>query len=471
MGLGAASLGGETIALVVHVSQALSTVVQILIAVWLFSHGQPRRGRYVLRVAAVAAALLSVALVYVWLGYVACPQIMADHGMLARVTALSVALLLLVACVRSCSDVSWWTALACAVGAFSIQSLASGANSMVGLVEQLVGVRVGEQSMAGIPLMLANSYLTLIAIYLVCYYAFVRRMASGKIDPSGEKGLLAMIVLVIWMIVVFDVVLRGPEMQGLSLWTQLVLRLLHCAVCGLLLYVEYEMLYVRRLRADAEVTSRLMAERKRQYALSKEAVDAINAKCHDIRHQIWRLSQGSGRVDEGVLQGIANEVNVYDSLFETGNEALDVVLTEKGLLCEKYGIRLTCMADGPALGFMTPADLYALVGSALDDAIAASREVAEGKRSVSLMVRRRARMVSVHVEHRRGERRALTDGCVGQCEFDDGGSVATRTTRQILQRYGGVLATDAEGDVFCLDMMIPVPAVAARQDSAKMPSR
>ena len=36
-------------------------------------------------------------------------------------------------------------------------------------------------------------------------------------------------------------------------------------------------------------TERLLAERQRQYRLSKENIDAINIKCHDIRHQIRRL--------------------------------------------------------------------------------------------------------------------------------------------------------------------------------------
>ncbi len=69
-------------------------------------------------------------------------------------------------------------------------------------------------------------------------------------------------------------------------------------------------------------------------------------------------------VDPAALADVAREVDVYDAAVHTGNEALDTILTEKSLVCQREGITLTCVADGSALDFMAPADIYALFGNA-----------------------------------------------------------------------------------------------------------
>lgn len=46
--------------------------------------------------------------------------------------------------------------------------------------------------------------------------------------------------------------------------------------------------------------------------------------------------------------------------YQTGNDVLDLVLTEKGLLCDEYGIKMTCMIDALILGFMSVSDMNAL---------------------------------------------------------------------------------------------------------------
>ena len=63
---------------------------------------------------------------------------------------------------------------------------------------------------------------------------------------------------------------------------------------------------------------------------------------------------------------------------DTGNEVLDVVLTEKSMHCEARHITLNCVADGSAVAFVEPGDLHALFSNALDQAIdAAARQMDE----------------------------------------------------------------------------------------------
>ena len=166
-----------------------------------------------------------------------------------------------------------------------------------------------------------------------------------------------------------------------------------------------------------------------------------------------------------MLADIAREVSVYDAVVRTGNDALDTILTEKSLVCEREGIALTCIADGSSLGFLTPAELYSLFGNALDNAIEATRQVEDPEgRSISLLVRRTGDMVSIHVENT----------CAGKAEFEDGlprttkrdaqgmrdemnHGIGTRSMRALAEHYDGIFSAAQDGDIFCLDIVLPLP--------------
>ena len=118
------------------------------------------------------------------------------------------------------------------------------------------------------------------------------------------------------------------------------------------------------------------------------------------------------------------------------------------------------MADGAALDFMAPADLYALFGNALDNAIEAVEHLDDAaRRSISLIVRRRAGTVTIHVENYydptasaksfKGDVPASTKGDPLNHGF------GTRSMKAIVERYGGTLAFSANGTTFCVDAVIP----------------
>lgn len=82
---------------------------------------------------------------------------------------------------------------------------------------------------------------------------------------------------------------------------------------------------------------------------------------------------------------------IYDNIYQTGNDALDLVLTEKSLLCDEYNIKLSSMIEGLALDFMHTTDVYALFGNLLDNAIeSVMKEPDEEKRIISIQMARKS---------------------------------------------------------------------------------
>lgn len=89
--------------------------------------------------------------------------------------------------------------------------------------------------------------------------------------------------------------------------------------------------------------------------MARQNVQIINKRCHELKLQIAALRQMSSAPADPELKAHIDEAEkaaqLYDASRNTGNEVLDVVLTEKSLLCESRRIQLNAVTDGSCLSF------------------------------------------------------------------------------------------------------------------------
>ena len=367
--------------------------------------------------------------------------------------AITLALMMLL--VFFCFDVSLMSACYCAVVAYTIENLGASLAELIDLI------LIPEGFPEVVPYMLLMLAMCLV-VYAVYYLVVVRN------DPHtspAEPGAIAFVLFftVILVSIVFDLAVKRLPALGLNHGYIVLFRVTQIVMCASILALEYEVLYTRTIRIQAATTERLLRDREAQYELSRDTIDAINIKMHDIRHQIRHLedgSEGTTVLDREVLREIARGVNVYDSTVKTGNDALDTILTEKTLLGEREHISLACIVDGEALSFMSDADLYALFGNAIENAFEAVRILKDTeRRNISLLVRRVANMASIHIENYYDGRLLLdSDGKPVTSKGDtENHGYGIKSMRQICERYGGTLSFDASGNTFSVNMLIPIP--------------
>lgn len=109
----------------------------------------------------------------------------------------------------------------------------------------------------------------------------------------------------------------------------------------LILIVVY-WLGVRRVRREGELLEQVIRVMGEQQQLSRESMDIINRKCHDIKHQLRALMEMEDGVERRkYLEEIRGAMSIYDAVYQTGNAALDTVLREKALLCQEYEIKFS----------------------------------------------------------------------------------------------------------------------------------
>ena len=367
-------------------------------------------------------------------------------------------LLMMVVVVLACCNVSFMHAFFYAAAAYTVQNLSFVTRIFINeALRSSVAPSDGGQDL--------NQAVSLASIALgalLFYLLFVRKLGSTGLDVVSSKSAVFAISATLFFNIVFSGACSSLSRDALNPAQMCTLRATQVGLGVLILYMEYELLLNRQLTIEAATTDQLIRDRKRQYETSRDTIDAVNIKMHDIRHQIRHLedgSEGATVLDREVLREIANGVNVYDSAVKTGNDALDTILTEKSLVCDGLGIELTCSADGSRLSFLSPAELYSLFGNILDNAIEATRSLEDAeKKVITLGVRFNAGLITIHEENYFAGEIRFTDGAPQSTKNDPlNHGYGYRSMKMIVEGHGGVIDCGTSGDVFSLDIAIPIP--------------
>ena len=236
--------------------------------------------------------------------------------------------------------------------------------------------------------------------------------------------------------------------------------------CITLLYLQSALFKKSSMRKELETIQLLWHQQKGQYQLSKETIELINHKCHDLKHQVQAIRAVKDEKErETYLEKIEKSVQIYSAIVRTGNEILDTILTEKSLICENSGIHINCVADGSLLAFMNPVDLYTLFGNALDNAIEAVRKLeSKEKRVIDIMLYERQSFLMLQI----------VNPMCGEVKFEDGLPLTTKAKNgyhgygmksmlHTIQKYEGHLTTEVKNGCFYFNVMLPLERVSNKK--------
>ena len=301
------------------------------------------------------------------------------------------------------------------------------------------------------------------------YAVVVRPNASRGTFRQRDFGLAAMaLVVLLSSIILSSFYSPAWSYDPMDLLSGLICPLYGMLCCVLVLALEYYMLRENSFRRERELMEQMLQMANAQQKTSKEAIDIINMKCHDMKHQIRALANMPDTADRSeYVAEIQRALTIYDATYHTGCEALDYILSEKTLLANEHKVQFSCMAEGESIDFISPPDIYALMGNALDNALERVVQEPEEQRIISLQIRRRGQMVSIHLENSCSRPPDFQDGLPVTDKADkDFHGFGVRSIRYIVHKYDGQLRMRAQGGLFVLDILLPAQAVAPRAGKA-----
>ena len=224
--------------------------------------------------------------------------------------------------------------------------------------------------------------------------------------------------------------------------------------CSVALLIASKTIVEKELLREVEYLKYTIRQGERQYRMSKESIEAINIKCHDIKYKLDALN-ASGRFNSEEVKKLRDSISIYDTKTETGNQLINVLITEKSIYCEQNGINFSCMVDGEKLDFMETGDLYCLFGNIIDNALEAVKEIEEvERRVVNMVVKEKGDFLLIQTENYFDGTREFADGLpVTTKEDKDSHGFGMRSLRMIVKKYGGELTSYVEGDIFHLNII------------------
>ncbi len=213
-------------------------------------------------------------------------------------------------------------------------------------------------------------------------------------------------------------------------------------------------------RTAAALESQLRQMQKLQYETFRSSLDAINHKCHDLKHLVAALRSEENRErKKNLLRELEQDVMIYDAHMDTGNDSLDALLSDAWMGCYHKNVQWTCMADGYAISFLDPIDLYIMLGNALENAIESASQVADPqKRFLSVNIWRKERMAFLKIENCCETAPKLQNGLPVTTKSNPSQhGYGMRSIQSVVQRCSGELKISAADHVFTLAIILPIP--------------
>ena len=196
-----------------------------------------------------------------------------------------------------------------------------------------------------------------------------------------------------------------------------------------------------------------------QYTKSKDSVELINIKYHDLKHQIGIL-RGINDSDQikSFLDRMEEGIKFYELQNKTGNSVLDTLLTSKSIYCNKHDITMTVVADGSLIDFIDIMDICSIFGNALDNAIEAVEKIEDKqKRLIHVTISRVKSFVMIRVQnYYEGNLIKNGDDLASTKQDPEGHGYGLKSIRYSVDRYNGVVKTESQNNWFEIKILIPI---------------
>lgn len=214
-----------------------------------------------------------------------------------------------------------------------------------------------------------------------------------------------------------------------------------------------------RVKRELEAVQNVLQNQYVQYKQSRDSIELINYKYHDLKHQIAFLrSEEDPRKRRKFLDKMEAEIKQYEAQNKTGNKVLDTVLTTKSLYCAKHDITFTCVADGTLLEFMDVMDTCSIFGNAIDNAIECELKITDKeKRLIHVTVSRQKNFLILRFENYYDMELKYKQGrLITTKKEKEYHGYGLKSIQYIADKYDGAVSIDTKNNWFDLKILIPM---------------
>ena len=415
------------------------TFYEVIIAELIFLYSFPRRKLFWLRIV-LAVGIVSVIAAFIPEGF---GEIVVSKEWELFYRFLRYVLLFVLSSVSMflCFDASLSSVLSACASGYALQHLA---NKTTNVINGYANIQEALMNTYGLDWKNSRFILEGIffpVIYLVGFIVFGRAAAKYGIYKNSSSGTN---ILSVAMIIVCIGLNRFTGNEGRTYYA--------IALCIFALLVQIILHHATDLKTENQIILRIMENERKHYNRSKEAIDLINIKLHDLKKKLNSLSD---KLLPSEIEEIKKTVGVYNNKIQTGNEVLDVVFAERSSVINENEIKLTVLGDGNALSFMSSMDLYSLFSNAVDNAIEAVLKLEDReKRVISLVIETRGDFININMTNYFNGELNILEGIPLTTKTQEKGhhGFGVKSMKLVAEKYGGSIDIHSSNDKYYLDM-------------------
>lgn len=183
------------------------------------------------------------------------------------------------------------------------------------------------------------------------------------------------------------------------------------------------------------------------YKSKKEDEEYVRKIYHDLKNHFLLLSDSDKYPVE-----IMRKLRSIENYYHTGNEFLDVIISDKIKKAHAENINIECNIDFSSGSFIEPLDISTIFGNILDNAIEAAKKVKNEERNIFCKAKKQRGMLVILVENdysitseKNKKRNAQLHG------------YGLKNVHETVLRYGGEYSIDKTANLFRISIIIPIP--------------
>lgn len=225
------------------------------------------------------------------------------------------------------------------------------------------------------------------------------------------------------------------------------------------LYAYYLRCVESKIRRDYDMLQMVLEKQHQQYQISKDSIDMINVKYHDLKYLIQYLqNEEDENKRQECLKKLEDEILQYQIQYITGNSVLDTMLTMKAMQCKQNDIAFTAIVDGELLKIMDEIDICSVFGNALDNSIECEKQIKNReKRAIHLKVTKVKKFILIRVENYFEGNLSMRDGEVKTTKKDvKYHGYGIKSIKYTISKYKGAVHIDVDKNWFRITMLIPL---------------
>lgn len=288
-----------------------------------------------------------------------------------------------------------------------------------------------------------TEFIVFAIVYIIFFFTLGLFIRRHNYYENYQNSLIIISAIIIFVCIF---VYRFARLSANDNMTKICIALYSITCCSLALAIQYIVYELISLKISNKTLETIISQKEGQYEISKQNMDLLNIKCHDLKHQLNLINKDEAREIQKII-------DIYDNPVKTGFDVLDVTLNEKIKILYDKGIKINFTGNGKLLNWINDVDIYSLFGNALDNAIEALDKVNEKKKKViNISLESKGDLILVTImNYYNGKLKFEKETLVTSKNFEQGyHGYGIKSIQYVVKKYNGNLKIYTNNNIFKL---------------------